>query len=895
MANQDRTASMIQDVVETGRNNLAIYPKVANWCSHLQISADQGGYVAQIYGLPGMFTIKCPHSTKGYSQMQLDVMAADFIVENCIGCLHHKELDADNFGRIVIAEKQKKDEEIRQEEEQKKQSLQKVRDEVNKLLAGGSTVTGISEASILNLLEKFDKTDRAATAIQIEEASRLEPSFFTLLSLDVLSFYFEDEEIGTHCIIAVTNVLKTKSDRPDQIKVNLERAFLSSNQTDELAGLLDLYLDISNLTEFEVSIQSVLNRLSYFRLFLPPGESEPTNENSIKLFARIIDLDSSFFTQIVIHRLSHPEKFIRYNMLGVLEELIEKKEEFIRALFLNILQCFTIEDDGYYDSPDHMVQKIIIELLKRDPQRTYPVVKEADKKLSTAARIQLWEIPAKAFRNEDVPNELDSFMPIWLKDFISIVFLKTTPAELKKEMLDDLAQMSGKAPTYFEPYFDELVGYLTTLLDEYKQFQFWLDELKSKSVDKRTTFNPLLGKDYWAVSNEEMTWAADIRHTKETIVHVFRLNEAKYFPKLQPIVKTLDSKTQADLKKELLTILGDGIKDPYVFSQFVPELYNYILDPHSIEIRIEAMKILDKMIEKYPNVVPQTFFDLIEAFVTDANQSIRKYAIELIKTVARYISTQLQDQHISFVIHSLNDKFVIVHKAAVDASETIYPFATADQQFLIMDSLYNWIYTYYQKAEPDHDFCERTTKRLLRLARGKTKWITLLTKEFVIKFCKDKEHYFSKKFLSVLEEIKQEVPALEGDWLELTLDKLTASRPYFGDNGERDDLISTVYKSQYKVLKSKITNLEGFLNSRGDNDYSDIASILAICLHFELFETTKQFSERLLTSIPDVVSTRSIREVLQIANSLAEFELSVMLGKPDIIHLNNAQNATKKD
>ncbi|OYY10861.1 MAG: hypothetical protein B7Y66_04595, partial [Sphingobacteriia bacterium 35-36-14] len=753
----------------------------------------------------------------------------------------------------------------------------------------------ISEVSILNLLEKLDSPDKTALAGKLKEASEMEPGFFTPLSLEVLSFYFEDEEIGSDSIQVVTNVLKIKSERPDQIKINLEKALVNSKHIDDLAGLLDLYIDQENLPQFESSLQFILSGLSYFRIFSPKNEQEPSYQNTIALCNRIIHLDRPFFTQIVKERLSHEEKFVRYNILGLLDNLIEVNEEYIRSLFPEILKCLTIEDDGYYDSPDHMVQKIVVDLLKRSPEKTYPVVKQADATLSTAARIKLWEIPGKTVRNDLLTKELSDFMPVWVKDYISVATAKVTPPELKKEMLDDLEQMSGSVPIYFVTYFDELIGHLTILLEEYKQFQFWKEELKTKPQDKLTTFNPLIGKDYFAVSNEEMTRSSDIKHVKETIVHIFRLNEAENLPKLQPIVKSLDSNSQADLKKELLTILGNGIKDPYIFSRFVQDLYSYIIDPHSEEIRVHAMKILDKMIEKYPNVVPQTFYDLIEAFAADPNQLIRKYAIELIKTVAKHIPSQLKDQYISFVIKSFDDQFVIVHKAAVDASEAIFPFATGAQQFLIKHALFNWTLTYYQKNNPDHDFCERTTKRLLRLCVGQTNWITAITKVFVVKFCKDKEQYFSKKFLGVLEEIKETIPDFEGDWLELLLDRLTATHPYFGDMGERDELISTIYQARYDTVHSKIEKLESFLKSRTNQDYTDIASILTLCLHFELYEKASSFAEELLKEISDVVSNQSLREYLLLIRSLALFSLSVLAGNPDITHLKHAQNAATKD
>src|SRR5712672_1617400 len=96
--------------MEIGRANQRLWPRVKRWCRHIDVEMASYGMLAQATGLPiGHLRVICPHGHSRMEAMQLDWVASTFIYENCIGCPHHDEISADNFGREVIAAKERQE------------------------------------------------------------------------------------------------------------------------------------------------------------------------------------------------------------------------------------------------------------------------------------------------------------------------------------------------------------------------------------------------------------------------------------------------------------------------------------------------------------------------------------------------------------------------------------------------------------------------------------------------------------------------------------------------------------------------------------------------------------------------------------------------------------------
>jgi hypothetical protein len=118
MANQKDDYSSL---IELGKKNQALKPRIEKWCKHIQVQQVSGGLLAEATNLPiRMLEVSRPHGLTRSQSMHLDLQAQEFISTNCLQCQFHEEVDPDNYGREVIAmislnEEREREERIRKE------------------------------------------------------------------------------------------------------------------------------------------------------------------------------------------------------------------------------------------------------------------------------------------------------------------------------------------------------------------------------------------------------------------------------------------------------------------------------------------------------------------------------------------------------------------------------------------------------------------------------------------------------------------------------------------------------------------------------------------------------------------------------------------------------------
>lgn len=102
----------LKDAIALGEKNKNLIPRVKNWCNHMEINNVSAGMIAEVYNLPISLQISCPHASDGFEAMNFEWIAGDFILANCRSCEFHQEVHKDNFGKDVINDYLKRQEEI---------------------------------------------------------------------------------------------------------------------------------------------------------------------------------------------------------------------------------------------------------------------------------------------------------------------------------------------------------------------------------------------------------------------------------------------------------------------------------------------------------------------------------------------------------------------------------------------------------------------------------------------------------------------------------------------------------------------------------------------------------------------------------------------------------------
>lgn len=102
MSKEGQQEREIEKMVALGRRNLVLIPQVENWCKHVEIHDNSAGLITELYQIPTMLSIGCPHASGGYSGANFEWSARDFILENCKNCQFHKKISSPNFGEEVF-------------------------------------------------------------------------------------------------------------------------------------------------------------------------------------------------------------------------------------------------------------------------------------------------------------------------------------------------------------------------------------------------------------------------------------------------------------------------------------------------------------------------------------------------------------------------------------------------------------------------------------------------------------------------------------------------------------------------------------------------------------------------------------------------------------------------
>jgi len=185
--------------IEIGRENLRLLPHVRRWCRHIEVEMASYGLLAQATGLPiGHLRVKCQHGITLSESSFLAFEARGFILHNCVGCVHHEEVGQENFGRDVLAERERGDAQKATADAKRRE----LREEAFEAAAAALETRRITEGSVNGfILGLFEDEEEACRCEQpLLDAARLGPEFFSDAALGVLS----DGFTGAHAEVCLT-------------------------------------------------------------------------------------------------------------------------------------------------------------------------------------------------------------------------------------------------------------------------------------------------------------------------------------------------------------------------------------------------------------------------------------------------------------------------------------------------------------------------------------------------------------------------------------------------------------------------------------------------------------------------------------------------------------------
>lgn len=891
MAQPNHTEKMIQEAIELGRRNQSLLPKVQAWCSHLSLKDVSGGMVAAHYRIPISVSISCPHAAGGFESMNLESSSRDFIIQHCRNCSFHSPANLDNFGTEVFNVFNEQREAQHQQQLQEAEAKNELRENIKTLLATQKSTAEIPQVSILKLIELLETAgNKKETTQKLLEASRLQPGFFTDAAMEVLSSYFTDEEINEDCFQIVRNILSATGKKPANCLKHAIRSIQENENFDGASMLFSLYINAENLHEHNATIESLLGRLRYERF---PGEpfEEKTYQHSETFFIGLLAIDETYLISLFSGQLSINEKSNRINCIGLLEKLVLADKGFGLKLLSPITRSLELEDDQYMTSADKVTCSLIAKIIAASGQQAYDIVNTEKDKLSHAAELAFYSVYDYLLKDKHFITANPSMSSDIVSLLLKVGMDKSLDKDIREQAINALFYSREDLGNLGKHYFDSLLGAFIQLIEEYKSFKWYLQELETKKI---STFNPLAGMNHWDIHSEELKINNFRSHIKDCLTEVIRNNQPVYVTEIYRVLLPMESEADGLLKKELIGIIRKSCKDPVILSRFIPRLYDLLFDPHDKGIRVEAIRLLDHLVSSVPQVVTTTLRDAIDIFLDDNDPEIRGEAVVVLESIIEAAGEKVTTQQIQQALKALSDKTIFVHKKAFPICHDLAPHLETSQRVTFFIALAN--FEPYYKDKPDFDVCRQIINCMIAVAGNNTHLGNHIIRNYIVPYCSLDDVRASKDFLDMLHGIAGEFPQYQEDWLKSALAYLQRSERdrYNPSFDSRNIIYADIYKLSYKLVSQNSTLLLETAKLIAAKDPYDAVNFLYMFSHFELHGLCSDLCDELLKLLPDNMSNASFIQAVTIFKLFAQLEIQVAKGSIDPRIIEQLENETKK-
>jgi len=888
LGNQDRE---VQSAIKIGENNKKIIAATKAWCSHLIVEDKSAGLIHEMYGLPMNQNIHCPHATGGYGGMNFEWIAKDFIIENCKNCKYHKEVADRNFGRGVIAKHELYLTNLQVVETAKKAQKKKLYDEIQTADKLDYLKTSISHRSVFVIIYSVadSSLNQNEIAEKILEASKIAPSLFNSTAVDFLSLYFEDD-FGDRLLKAVRNVASISNSVSDFTIERLRESIKNSKNIDDAAYLLSqIVTDDQVGNEIDLACKIIVD-IQYVK---PLGNAEnyPTYPHTVDFIIRIYRQSKTIILDAIRAQLLIDDKLQRINICGLLRQISEKAPD-IGLVFLNeLMNSFEFQDDTYYDSADYNTCLTIVTLCRADADAVKNAVVNKLNVLSLGARLEVFHLIGMIVDEEDI---LIAY-PEHCRELVAELFVKLYDKGCEKQtsqkILDTLSRISRESVLLIKFHFDSLIGYLVETQKQYNTFKWYLAEL-DKPDNEATTFNPYRGMNFLDVHSVEMGLARRIQDVEEILQTIIQEEENNLSDSILAVLLNLDSESDGHLKGRLIGLLRKSLTDRLKISQILPHLHGFLLDHKSIDVRDEALKFLNNLIDNHGQIVTQSLLDLIKIFIDDINNRIKARAVECFGSIAEAFPESLEQEDVGKYVKLLTNDYRIVHKAAVKQVYVLYPLLNSGQKQKVLGNLLA-LEDFYREENKDNEFCKDLIKLLLFITRENRKQYDFIVSKKLLKYTKSKEYYIILDTLERFTEIRRNHPHFSRTWLAEIIGFLKMTKPDPNSwNDSRTGFIEEIYSIGVEVIRLELDSINTFVKDRIQKEYfPDVFKMFNVLSYFNLHSSVQELSKCLESAVAKVKANEGILEINDLYLRACSLEVQVkdrLLTKEIIKSLQNS-------
>jgi hypothetical protein len=896
MSKQGVEDSHYQQAEDMGKRNKILIQSVAGWCQHIKVIGHRASMLGEMLDIPMSTHISCPllgHG--GYEGANLEWNARDFIIEHCIDCDKHTPVTAYNFGIEVVSEHFKIKREEEEEEKARQDHLAALRYEAEKLIKQEKSKAEVKKLSIIKLVEQLESTDNSAdTNERILQAAHLSPEFFTEAAINYISLFLQNDKYGDKLMQAIGSLQAAQHQISEFASKNVISAINNGKSFDLAVSIWGKDVSDDKLPLFRELFNNIIKNCRYENFYHFHEDKAGSYPNSVNLLGRLHKSSPDFFRDLFHNLLSDEDTYIRININGLLQDMIEEGIGSVIDFLPLIVNSFEfIDKERGGESGDYQAMKTIHKLYSRNPDEVMKVCLSEGNKLSEWGKAELVEVYARIVIDDYLFKINEGLAAEAVMRLNQFLLGDSKKSKLVEATLEELKRIASQRPEALSQHFDLYIGFLIKSNEEVQKFEWYRQDAQS-TLTPTTTFNPLSGKNYFELESMSMDLHKNFQNAGEIVTVLVKEDSEEYLPGLLQVVEKISSKSEGKFKAKLIGLVQKSTKDIIAISNILPTIYSYLHDTESEDVRFAGMKFVVYLIERYPQLVTQTLIGLVKVFFDDKVVGIRGLAIDAYAEIVKQFPEHAEQKYFDIIFQLISDKYIFVHKAAISFSYSAYPFLSENERKLWTIELYRNA-DYYCKNDYSYGF--EVAKKALYFAAGNPKVQRNIVQSLIVNIVNCGEYYQEKEALVYLTYLTKTNKNYADIWIREAIGFLGRTLPKgrYHPNDDRNEIMQFFFElHELDLIKHKdliIAHVKNYIDNIDRPIIPDVIHFHGVFAYFNLWDYLKEVSVYFSDKLPLISKYDSVHRFNQRSLRIAETEIQVGFGTVNLTYINKLTNA----
>lgn len=822
----------LEHAFELGLENKALIDGARFWCKHIDIKMTSAGIPAQMTGLPiGSHNVQCMHTRVALDGLDLGAVIPYFIQRACQGCTLHAPNGDTSLGTEVIERHRQQTEARAKLSADREARLAELRKKLRETPQKGKSTAKLTERNVVEFAEQLFsdvEDERSAARNHLENAAEIGPELFPDLVVDLLHTEALDEEFSRACIATCVKLAQRRKDlagKSETLALNLVNAGL---QVEAACMILDSLGKMDVLSDAQLESVFVHQRHDPFVLRVTRIIRYPASTAAlVAAFSKRPEVVVALIAKHIL--VENPEE--RASALRSVKHLAESDPKIVFALVKHLVDALGLPTRSHGDDPDDIIESLLARAMEQAPEDVYTALSQRfalATPLIAEGIIGVFEeaVRLHAFSPVTATPSLQKFWGLATNFCLMAIQESSLDIEVRSSAVRALECLPRLPYDGLLSTFETLLGFLALTVDKDAPAAQPKIILPGEHETDRKTQESL------EKHSRQQNWDNFKRSVGALLSQIVEAVSSKVHDIIVRSYASLATKTHAELKAQLLTLLGKCGNDASLLPALLP---------------------------------------VIMAGLTDFDSPlVRGAAVAAVDSIYRYSATPPPANILDMVVLHLQDTYVYVHITAIDVvRHNLAHHLDAAQRKQAFVTIFRWLPSHKNRPDRIADFFDA----LVRLAR-KDLELKRLTVFAAQEFFPTKDEHADFEILSTLRRACSPEFPIYVFVCSLGLQCITLHRrERFLDSScsSRSEFLDWLYSVPKEDVQKLKTEILKTAQKLAENDHAEAAALAGVLAATGDFSSEEFLLRECLGNIEATRKTERNRETFETLISNAAF------------------------